>query len=69
MTHADEMRRRLDEIRRDPVLSRRLDALRRGEISAVPLDVRLAQMRRDRIEEIASERNRIGGFRKSVGVL
>lgn len=69
MTHADEMRRRMDEIRRDPVLSRRLDALRRGEVSAIPLDVRLAQMRRDRIEEIASERNRIGGFRKSVGVL
>lgn len=53
MIHADEMRRRLDEIRRDPVLTRRLDALRRGEISAIPLDVRLAQMRRDRIEEIA----------------
>lgn len=69
MIHADEMRRRMDEIRRDPVLSRRLDALRRGEVSAVPLDVRIAQMRRDRIEEIASERNRMGGFRKSVGVL
>lgn len=69
MIHADEMRRRMDEIRRDPVLSRRLDALRRGEVSAVPLDVRIAQMRRDRIEEIASERNRIGGFRKPVGVL
>ena len=69
MIHADEMRRRMDEIRRDPVLSRRLDALRRGEVSAIPLDVRLAQMRRDRIEEIASERNRIGGFRKSVGTL
>ena len=69
MTRADEMRRRMDEIRRDPVLSRRLDALRRGEVNAVPLDVRIAQMRRDRIEEIASERNRIGGFRKSVGVL
>lgn len=69
MIHADEMRRRMDEIRRDPVLSRRLDALRRGDVSAVPLDVRIAQMRRDRIEEIASERNRIGGFRKSVGVL
>lgn len=55
MTHADEMRRRLDEIRRDPVLSRRLDALRRGEVSAVPLDVRIAQMRRDRIEEIRRE--------------
>ena len=58
MTHADEMRRRLDEIRRDPVLSRRLDALRRGEINAVPLDVRLAQMRRDRIEEIAKGADR-----------
>ena len=58
MTHADEMRRRLDEIRRDPVLSRRLDALRRGEISAVPLDVRIAQMRRDRIEEIAKGADR-----------
>lgn len=69
MIHADEMRRRLEEIRRDPVLSRRLDALRRGEVSAVPLDVRIAQMRRDRIEEIASERNRMGGFRKSIGVL
>lgn len=55
MTHADEMRRRMDEIRRDPVLSRRLDALRRGEINAVPLDVRLTQMRRDRIEEIRRE--------------
>ena len=69
VTHADEMRRRLDEIRRDPVLSRRLDALRRGEVSAIPLGVRIAQMRRDRIEEIASERNRTGGFRKPVGVL
>ena len=69
MIHADEMRRRLDEIRRDPVLSRRLDALRRGEVSAVPLDVRIAQMRRDRIEEIASERNGMAGFRRSVGAL
>lgn len=55
MTHEDEMRRRMDEIRRDPVLSRRLDALRRGDVSAVPLDVRIAQMRRDRIEEIRRE--------------
>lgn len=69
MTHEDEIHRRIAEIRRDPVLSRRLDALRRGEVSAVPLDVRIAQMRRDRIEEIAGERNRIGGFRKSVGAL
>ena len=55
MTHTDEINRRLAEIRADPVLSRRLDALRRGEIGAVPLDVRIAQMRRDRIEEIRRE--------------
>lgn len=66
MTHADEMRRRLDEIRRDPVLSRRLDALRRGEIGAVPLDVRLAKMRRDRIEEIAGECKGMRNFRNSM---
>ena len=68
MTHADEMRRRMDEIRRDPVLSRRLDALRRGEVGAVPLDVRLAQMRRDRIEEIAKGADRrqiMGGSRRT----
>lgn len=59
MIHADEMRRRLEEIRRDPVLSRRLDALRRGEVSAVPLDVRIAQMRRDRIEELVRSRRRV----------
>lgn len=58
VTHADEMRRRMDEIRRDPVLSRRLDALRRGEVSAVPPDVRITQMRRDRIEEIAKSADR-----------
>jgi hypothetical protein len=58
MTHADEMRRRMDEIRRDPVLSRRLDALRRGEVSAMPLDARFAQMRRDRIKEIAKGADR-----------
>ena len=34
VTHADEMGRRLAEIRADPVLSRRLDALRRGECRA-----------------------------------
>lgn len=66
MIHADEMRRRMDEIRRDPVLSRRLDALRRGEVSAVPLGVRLAQMRRDRIEEIAGERAGMQKFRNSM---
>lgn len=58
MTHEDEIHRRMDEIRRDPVLSRRLDTLRRGEVSAVPLDVRIAQMRRDRIEELVRSRRR-----------
>lgn len=59
MTHTDEINRRLAEIRADPVLSRRLDALRRGEVSAVPLDVRIAQMRRDRIEELVRSRRRV----------
>lgn len=37
MTRADEINRRLAEIRTDPVLSRRLDALRRGTASRVPI--------------------------------
>lgn len=56
MKHADEMNRRLAEIHADPVLSRRLEALRRGEVSRVPMDARFASMRRDRIEEIRRER-------------
>lgn len=56
MRHTDEIDRRLSEIRADPVLSRRLDALRRGEVSRVPVAVRLERMRRDKIEEIARGR-------------
>jgi len=37
VTRADEINRRLAEIRTDPVLSRRLDALRRGAASRVPI--------------------------------
>lgn len=67
MIVANEMDRRIEEIRRDPVLSRRLDELRRGSIDAIPMKVRFAQMRHDRIEEIASERNRMRGFKVSRG--
>ena len=56
MKHADEIERRLTEIRADPVLSRRLDALRRGIASRVPVAARLERMRRDKIEEIARGR-------------
>jgi len=56
VTHADEIDRRLAEIRADPVLSRRLDALRRGTASRVPIAERLERMRRDKIEEIARGR-------------
>lgn len=56
MKHADEIDRRLVEIRADPVLSRRLDALRRGIASRVPIAERLERMRRDKIEEIARGR-------------
>ena len=56
MTHTDEIERRLAEIRADPVLSRRLDALRRGIAPRVPIAQRLDRMRRDKIEEIARGR-------------
>lgn len=56
VTHTDEIERRLVEIRADPVLSRRLDALRRGIASRVPITERLERMRRDKIEEIARGR-------------
>lgn len=65
MIVANEMDRRIEEIRRDPVLSRRLDELRRGSAESVPMHVRFAQMRRDRIKEIASERNRMRGSKAS----
>lgn len=67
MIVANEMDRRIEEIRRDPVLSRRLDELRRGSIEAIPMHIRFSQMRRDRVEEIASERNRMRGFKASRG--
>lgn len=65
MIVVNEIGRRIEEIRRDPVLSRRLDELRRVLIEAIPMQARFAQMRRDRIEEIASERNRMRRFKAS----
>jgi len=59
VTHADEINRRLAEIRADPVLSRRLDALRRGTASRVPIAERLERMRGDRIEELVRSRRRV----------
>lgn len=59
MTHTDEIERRLAEIRADPVLSRRLDALRRGIASRVPIAERLDRMRGDRIEELVRPRRRV----------
>lgn len=59
MRHADEIERRLAEIRADPVLSRRLDALRRGDVSRVPLAERLGRMRGDRLEEMVRSRRRV----------
>ena len=56
MKHADEIERRLAEIRADPVLSRRLDALRRGIAPRVPIAERLERMRGDRIEELVRSR-------------
>jgi len=69
VTHTDEIERRMAEIRKDPILSRRMDELRRGVTERATVAQRLDRMRRDRIEEIASERDRTGGFRKSIGVL
>lgn len=59
MTHTDEINRRLAEIRADPVRSRRLDALRRGIASRVPIAERLERMRGDRIEELVRSRRRV----------
>ena len=58
MKRTDEIERRLTEIRADPVLSRRLDALRRGEVSRVPVAARLERMRGDRLEELVRSRRR-----------
>lgn len=58
MKRTDEIERRLTEIRADPALSRRLDALRRGEVSRVPVAARLERMRGDRLEELVRSRRR-----------
>ena len=59
MRHTDEIERRLAEIRADPVLSRRLDALRRGIAPRVPIAERIERMRGDRIEELVRSRRRV----------
>ena len=51
MKHADEMNRRLAEIHADPVLSRRLEAFRRGQVARVPMAWRFEQMKRARMRE------------------
>ena len=56
MRSFDEIERRMAEIRADPVLSRRLDALRRGIAPRVPIAERLERMRGDRIEELVRSR-------------
>jgi len=59
MRHTDEIERRPAEIRADPVLSRRMDALRRGIAARVPIAERLERMRGDRIEELVRSRRRV----------
>ena len=59
MTHADEIERRLAEIRADPVLSRRLDELRRGVTERATVAQRLDRMRGDQIEELVRSRRRV----------
>ena len=58
MTHADEIERRMAEIRKDPILSRRLDELRRGVTDRVTVAQRLERMRGDRLEELVRSRRR-----------
>jgi len=59
MRHTDEIERRLAEIRADPVLSRRLDALRRGVAERATIAEGLERMRGDRIEELVRSRRRV----------
>lgn len=58
MRHTDEINRRLAEIRADPVLSRRMDELRRGVTERATVAQRLDRMRGDRIEELVRSRRR-----------
>jgi len=59
MRHTDEIERRLAEIRADPVLSRRMDELRRGVTERATVAQRLERMRGDRIEELVRSRRRV----------
>ena len=59
MTHADEIERRMAEIRKDPILSRRLDELRRGVTERATVAQRIERMRGDRIEELVRSRRRV----------
>lgn len=58
MRHTDEIERQLAEIRADPVLSRRMDELRRGVTERATVAQRLERMRGDRIEELVRLRRR-----------
>ena len=55
----DEIERRMAEIRKDPVLSRRLDELRRGTTERATVAQRIERMRGDRIEELVRSRRRV----------
>ena len=55
----DEIERRMAEIRKDPILSRRLDELRRGVTERATVAQRLERMRGDRIEELVGSRRRV----------
>ena len=59
MRSFDEIERRMAEIRKDPVLSRRLDELRRGTTERATVAQRLDRMRGDRIEELVRSRRRV----------
>lgn len=56
MRSFDEIERRMAEIRKDPVLSRRLDELRRGVTERATVAQRIERMRGDRIEELVRSR-------------
>ena len=51
-----EIERRMAEIRKNPILSRRLDELRRGVTERATVAQRIERMRGDRIEELVRSR-------------
>ena len=59
MTHTDEIERRMAEIRKDLILSRRLDELRPGVTERATVAQRLERTRGDRIEELVGSRRRV----------